>query len=312
MNTTIRRGVLWALATALVSGVSVYVNKFGVAQVQEPFIYTTLKNSVVAVGFLAAVGLLGSRQELRSFTRRQWLGWIGLGLIGGGVPFLLFFQGLAMASAPSAALIHKTLFLWVALLAVPLLGERLGWWQIAGLGVLAISVLLFQAPSAWGWGQGETLMLVATLLWAAETILAKKLLSGKSAPGTSPHGISPRTGALGRMGVGALVMWLFLAFSGRAPAALALTSVQWMWVGITSAFLLAYVWTWYSALQAAPATLVSSVLTLGAAVTVILTILLEGGETTGLQVVAMVLMLVGVAAFARRRPQPSGLATEAG
>ena len=301
MNITIRKGILWALATALVSGVSVYVNKFGVAQVQQPFIYTTLKNSLVAVGFLAAVGLLGSRQELRSFTARQWLGWAGLGLIGGGVPFLLFFQGLSMASAPSAALIHKTLFLWVAVLAVPLLGERLGWWQIGGLGVLAVSVLLFQAPSAWGWGSGETLMLVATLLWAAETIVAKKLLSG----------ISARTAALGRMGVGALVMWLFLLVTGQAATALALTSVQWMWVGITSAFLLAYVWTWYSALKAAPATLVTSVLTLGAAVTVILTILLEGGETTGLQAVAMILMLLGAAAFAHRRPQRSALATEA-
>ena len=302
MNMTIRKGVLWALATALVSGVSVYVNKFGVAQVQEPFVYTTLKNSLVAAGFFAAVGLLGSRQELRGFTRRQWLGWLGLGLIGGGIPFLLFFQGLSMASAPSAALIHKTLFLWVALLAVPLLGERLGWWQIAGLGVLAVSVLLFQAPAAWGWGPGETLMLIATLLWAAETILAKKLLSG----------VSARTAALGRMGVGALVMWLFLLASGRAGTALTLASAQWMWVAITSAFLLAYVWTWYSALKAAPATLVTSVLTLGAAITVILTILLEGGETTGLQVVAMILMLIGIAAFARRRPQRSPLATGAG
>lgn len=302
MNRTIRRGVRWALATALVSGVSVYVNKFGVAQVQEPFIYTTLKNSLVAVGFLAAVGLLGSRQELRAFTARQWLGWLGLGLLGGGIPFLLFFQGLSTATAPSAALIHKTLFLWVAVLAVPFLGERLGWWQIAGLGVLAVSVLLFQAPTAWGWGSGETLILIATLLWAVETIVAKKLLSG----------VSARTAALGRMGVGALVMWLFLLINGQAATALALTPVQWMWVSVTSVFLLAYVWTWYRALKATPATLVTSVLTLGAAVTVVLTILLEGGETTGLQVVAMVLMLLGAAAFSRRRPQPSSLATEVG
>lgn len=302
MNRTIRRGVRWALATALVSGVSVYVNKFGVAQVQEPFIYTTLKNSLVAVGFLAAVGLLGSRQELRAFTPRQWLGWLGLGLLGGGIPFLLFFQGLSTATAPSAALIHKTLFLWVAVLAVPFLGERLGWWQIAGLGVLAVSVLLFQAPAAWGWGSGETLILIATLLWAVETIVAKKLLSS----------VSARTAALGRMGVGALVMWLFLLINGQAATALALTPVQWMWVSVTSVFLLAYVWTWYRALKATPATLVTSVLTLGAAVTVVLTILLEGGETTGLQVVAMVLMLLGAAAFSRRRPQPSSLATEVG
>ena len=302
MNTFVRKGALWALATALVSGVSVYVNKFGVAQINDPFVYTTLKNTLVATGFLAAVGLLISRHEFRTFSRRQWVGWLGLGLIGGGIPFLLFFQGLSMASAPSAALIHKTLFLWVALLAVPLLGERLGWWQIAGLGVLAISTFLLQPPVAWGWGTGETLMLIATLLWSVETIVAKKLLAG----------VSARTAALGRMGVGCLVMWLFLAFTGRAGAALALSGTQWFWVLVTSAFLLAYVWTWYSALKAAPATLVTSVLTLGAAVTVLLTIILEGQDTTGLQVAAIVLMLLGAAAFVWRAPRRLSPVTEAG
>jgi drug/metabolite transporter (DMT)-like permease len=300
MNPLVRKGVLWALATALVSGVSVYVNKFGVVQVQDPFVYTTLKNSLVAVGFLAAVGLLASLPEMRRFSRRQWLGWASLGLIGGGIPFLLFFQGLLLASAPSAALIHKTLFLWVAVLAVPLLKERLGWWQVGGLGVLAVSLFLLQIPSAWGWGLGETLMLIATLLWAVETILAKKVLAG----------ISARTAALGRMGVGALVMWLFLAATGRAGVALALTGTQWFWIAITSVFLMAYVWTWYSALKAAPATLVTSVLTLGAAITIILAIVLEGQETTGLQLVAMLLMLVGAAIFVWRLPLRPRLAAE--
>jgi drug/metabolite transporter (DMT)-like permease len=302
MNRFVGKGILWALATALISGVSVYVNKFGVVQVQDAFIYTTLKNSLVATGFLAAVGLFAGRREFRAFTPAQWAGWLALGLIGGGVPFLLFFQGLAAASAPSAALIHKTLFLWVALLAVPLLGERLGGWQLAGLAVLAASVFLLQPPAAWGWGQGETLILIATLLWAVETILAKKLLAG----------VTARTAALGRMGIGALVMWVFLAATGRAGTALTLTSTQWFWVAVTSVFLLAYVWTWYSALQAAPATLVTSVLTLGAAVTIVVTIFLEGKETTALQVVAMVLMLLGAAAFARWSPRRRSLAVEAG
>ena len=33
MKLSNHKGILWALATALISGVSVYVNKFGVAQV---------------------------------------------------------------------------------------------------------------------------------------------------------------------------------------------------------------------------------------------------------------------------------------
>ncbi len=135
-------------------------------------------------------------------------------------------------------------------------------------------------------------MLIATILWAIETIVAKKILAG----------ISPRTAALGRMGVGSLVMWSFLVVSGRAGTALALSVEQWLWVGITALFLLAYVWTWYSALKAAPATLVTSVLTLGAPITIILTLLLEGGETTTLQIVAMILMLIGAGIFAWRRP----------
>ena len=252
-----QKGIRWALATAAISGVSVYVNKFGVAQVQDAFIYTTLKNSLVALGFLAALAFTASLRELRTFTPRQWAGWVGLGLIGGGIPFLMFFQGLATASAPSAALIHKTLFIWVALLAAPLLGERLGWWQIGGLAILAIGQWLLQPPSAIGWGTGELLILSATLLWAIETILAKRVLAG----------ISAQAGALGRMGIGVLVMWLFLGLTGRAGQSLALSGQQWLWVAITAVFLMAYVWTWYRALKAAPASLVTSVLSLGAIIT---------------------------------------------
>jgi len=121
-----QRGIMLAFGAAIVSGISIYVNKFGVAQISDPFIYTTVKNSVVVVGLLAAVGLLASWKELRDLAPTQWLAWIGLGVIGGGVPFLLFFQGLSSASAASASLLQKTLFIWVALLAVPLLRERLG------------------------------------------------------------------------------------------------------------------------------------------------------------------------------------------
>ncbi len=51
---TYKKGILWALGTALVSGLSIYVNKFGVAQVSDPFVYTTLKNSIVAIAFIGA------------------------------------------------------------------------------------------------------------------------------------------------------------------------------------------------------------------------------------------------------------------
>jgi drug/metabolite transporter (DMT)-like permease len=294
MQPNVRQGIAWAFGTAIVSGVSVYVNKFGVAQVSDPFIYTTVKNSVVALG-LAAVALgLARRREMRAFSPRQWAGWLALGLIGGAVPFLLFFQGLAIASAPSAALIHKSLFLWVALLAVPLLGERLGGWQVAGLGLLAAGAFLMQVPQGWGWGAGETLILIATLMWAVETIVARKVLAG----------ISAGVAALGRMGVGAVVMWIFLSLTGRAGPALSLTGTQWLWVAATAVFLLAYVWTWYHALKLAPASLVTSVLVLGAVITSLLNRVLEGRDLSAAQLAAMALIAAGLAAYVLRPAQP--------
>jgi drug/metabolite transporter (DMT)-like permease len=287
------QGILLALGAAIVSGVSIYVNKFGVAQVSDPFIYTTVKNSVVVVGLLAAVGLLASWKELRDLTPMQWLAWIGLGVIGGGVPFLLFFQGLSSASAASASLLQKTLFIWVALLAVPLLRERLGLWQVLGLAILAVGQFLLQPLTRWGgWGTGETLILVATWLWAVETILAKKVLVW----------MSPHTAALGRMAIGALVMWAFLTITGRAGRALTLNDTQWFWVMITAVLLMVYVWTWYSALKWAKASLVTSVLTIGAIVTILLSVLLDRHATTTPQVVAISLLVLGAAlfAFARR------------
>ena len=235
------------------------------------------------------MGLLASWKELRALTPARWLAWIGLGVIGGGIPFLLFFQGLSTASAASASLVQKSLFLWVALLAVPLLKARLGLWQVLGLTILAVGQFLLQPLTRWGgWGTGETLILIATWLWAVETILAKKVLAW----------MSPHTAALGRMGIGALVMWIFLTFTGRAGTALTLSGTQWVWIVMTAAFLLGYVWIWYSALKLAPATLVTSVLTIGAIITILLTAVLNGQLATALQIVAMLLLVAGAALFA--------------
>lgn len=282
-----KSGILFVLATTVISGFSIYYNKFGVAQVSDAFVYTTLKNMLVAVGLLAVLGLAMSWRELRQFTRRQWVSWFALGLVGGGIPFLLFFQGLAMASAPSAALIQKTLFIWVAILAVPFLGERLGLWQIGALAVLAAGQFLLAPPSGWGWGIGETLILIATLLWSVETIIAKKLLAN----------VSAHTAAFGRMGVGVVVMWGFLAITGRAGSALALDGTQWFWVAISSVFLFGYVWTWYSALKRAPATLVTSVLTLAALITIALNNLEKGQLATLPQLAVFVMMTIAAGVF---------------
>jgi drug/metabolite transporter (DMT)-like permease len=288
VKSSTQTGICLALVTAVISGFSIYLNKFAVQAVPDALLLTTLKNSVVGLTLLGYLALTGRRvlvQWQRAGKGRHLtvIGLAGLALFGGSLPFLLFFKGLALTSASSAALIHKSLFLWVALLAAPLLGERLGRWTLAGLALLTAGQLLNGWPSAWGWDSGANLILLATWLWAGETILARRLLPA----------VLTEVAAAARMAGGAIIMWLYLAASGQAGGVVALSAVQWGWVLLTSALLLGYVVTWYAALQQAPATVVTSTLTLGAVITVAIGRLHGGIALTPAGMLGLLLIIAG-------------------
>ena len=254
---TLHWGVVLALATAAISGLSIFVNAFAVKQLPDPAVYTTLKNGFAALVLLGLAAATIRPATVRAMPARSW-GWLAvIGVIGGSVPFLLFFTGLAQASAPSAAFIHKTLFVWVALLAVPFLGERLGLAQIGALAVLLVAQVLIVPPAGVTWGTGETLIAAATLLWAVETIAARRLL------GSVPSAVV----GVGRLGIGLVVLVGYLLLTGKGGTLAALSAEQWGWVLVTGTLLSGYVGTWYAALQRAPASLVTAILVLGAPVT---------------------------------------------
>jgi drug/metabolite transporter (DMT)-like permease len=282
-----KRGAYLALATALISGVSVYINSLGVKQVPDPFVFTTAKNLLVGLGLAALVLFPVVWKELRRLSPRQWAALLGLGLIGGSIPFLLFFYGLKEATAPSAAFIHKTLFVWVAILAVASFKERLGRWQILALAILIIGNLaLGGLPVKWALGRAELLVLIATLLWAVEAVLARQIMGG----------ISVQVAALGRMGFGSLAMLAFLSASGRTDTLISMDTTQWGWVILTSVFLIGYVVGYYGALKHASATLVSSVLVLGSVITSLLHSVFSA-RTYSLQQVAGFVLVVAAAAL---------------
>jgi drug/metabolite transporter (DMT)-like permease len=264
---TLGAGVALAFGTALVSGVSIFVNAFGVKQVPDAAVYTTAKNLVAAVVLVGLLVALGGLREVRRIDRRAGVGLLAIAVVGGSVPFVLFFSGLAAASAPSAAFIHKTMFVWVALMAVPLLGERLGWLQVAALGVLLAGQALIAPPKGVSWGAGETMIAAATLLWSVEVILARRLLSR----------VDAAVVGAARMGLGVLILVGYLVVSGRIGGLVALTAVQWSWVLVTGLLLAGYVATWFAALRRAPATVVTAVLVSGAVVTATLGAVQAGG-----------------------------------
>jgi len=283
-----RKGLWFALATAVISGFSIYINKFAVMQMKDPFIFTTTKNLAVALLLLTLVILPKALPELKSLSRRQWLTLGVIGCVGGSIPFLLFFKGLSLASSPSAAFIHKTLFIWVTILAVPLLGERLSKLHIGALAMLVLgNLVLMGLPSSWAIGQAELLVFIATILWAVEAVIAKKAM----------RRVSSNVATFARMFFGAMVMLAYLGFTDKLGSLASLNEQQVFWVIITALFLLGYVSCYYAGLKYAPASIVASILVLGSVITSLLYAVLDAKRYSWEQVVGMLLVALATLAL---------------
>jgi drug/metabolite transporter (DMT)-like permease len=324
-------GVAVAAVTALISGVAVFVNGYGVHDVPSPAVYTTAKNLVAAAvlaGVALAGRLLGGGRGLsaaRRFVRapgdpepgpgprgiswRSWglLEWFGLayvGVVGGGLAFVLYFEALAKTAATPAAFWHDTLVVWVALLAYPVLRERVTWWNVAAVCLLVVGqVTLVGGVGHLGATSGEMLALSATVLWAIEVVVAKLLL----------RRLAPATLSVVRMGVGAAALVVYLAASGNAHALVSLTAGQVGWALVTGLLLAGYVGTWMTALSRARALDVTSVLVLSAVVTWLLQAA-AGSASLSVDDVGLLLVAVGagtVAWMVRRRPARLGAGDEA-
>jgi drug/metabolite transporter (DMT)-like permease len=291
-------GIALAFVTAVISGVSIYVNSLAVKHFTDQTVYTTAKNGVAGLLLLLVLWSVRRRSPQR---RRKPLppanvavpAFLLLALIGGSVPFVLFFEGLARAQATQAAFIQKSLVIWVAILAVPLLHERFRVWH-------AVAIALLIAGQAWivgsagkvAFGQGEAMILGATLLWSVEIVYVKRLLDTYDS-----HLL-----AAVRMGLGTVLLLIWLALTGKLHALTALTAEQWRWVALTGVLLTGYVGTWYGALARAQAIDVTAVLVFG----VVITALLAGtADSAPVSVPGVLLIVAGsglVALTAIRTP----------
>ena len=255
---TRENGVKLALATALISGVSVFVNGFVVKAVGDALVFTTIKN--LGVGLLAGWWLVTMKPNLKKIRKNDWLKLVLIGIVGGSLPFYLFFKGLMVAQTANAALIHKTLILWVAMWAVPMLKEKISLKQVGALGLILSSNFVIGGLQEWSWGRGEWMILTATVLWAIENVVAKITLKRVE--------VSMVVGA--RMILGSLILLMATITTGKLNLIFKLSMSQWGMILVTVGLLFGYVVSWYKALKLAPVTLVATVLGLGSVVTSIL------------------------------------------
>ena len=286
-------GLVLVLFTALISGVSVFVNSFAV-QGTNSDAFITIRNLLVA-GMLVPLAFLVRPADRAPLRRKDCIRLAAIGLVGGAIPFVLFFRGLSMAEAAgaTASFVYRTLFLMAAVLGIVVLREKVSpRLALGGVALLAGNALLLSLTSPI-WTDGTALVLAATLLWAVEYTMSKRAL----------RDLPSATVALGRMGFGAVFLFAYLAASGQLGAVAGFSGAHVQWILISAVFLLAFVSTWYAGLKHVDLSTATAVLVLAFPVTWALKVLaakeaLGLVEAAGAAVVVFgVCLAVGLAAM---------------
>jgi drug/metabolite transporter (DMT)-like permease len=78
----------------------------------------------------------------------DWPLFLGLGVFGAGVSFLLYVMGVERIAAATASIVAMVEPVTASLFGVVVLGERLGWLQIVGMGLILATVTALSARAA--------------------------------------------------------------------------------------------------------------------------------------------------------------------
>lgn len=270
-----------ALLTALISGLSVFLNSFAV-RMGDPSVFAATKNTFVAAGLLA---VLACRREL-VFEKKKLAKLALIGLVGGSVPFILFFNGLAGSAGSSAAFIHKMMFAFATVFAVAVLREKVERrFMLFAAGILLGNALLL-GLTGFSFGRGEIMVLAATVLWGFEQVLSKSAL----------REMTPVQVGAGRMGFGAIFISVYLAATGNLS--FAYDGAQLGWAGVTGVLLFAYVTSWYGALAKEKVSTATAVLSIGSVLTTALDMAFKGIVLTPAQAFGTLVLAGAVCAIA--------------
>ena len=277
-----KKSYLLVFLTAIISGFAIFINQFGVKTL-NPYVFTWFKS--LSVAFLLTGLLLGMKEAkaLKNLTKKQWFLLVSIGLIGGSIPFLLFFKGLSLTTAIRGAFLHITMFLYVAVLAAIFLKEKINKSFFLGGLLLILGNLILLKKFPYSINQGDLFIFLATLFWAVENTISKYVL----------RELSGRVVAWGRMFFGSLFIFIFLLFTGRLSLLPSLTFTQINWIIITSIILFGYLITWYNGLKNIPVFKATVILLFGFPVTTLLS-LIWAKEITLQEIFAGLLIILGI------------------
>ncbi len=279
-----KKGIVFALLTAAISGFSIFYNKLVIINGIDPLIFNIIKNGGVAIILSLLLVSKSNIKSLTSLTRGQWMKLTFIGIIGGSIPFVLFFEGLKVVSAANANLVHKSLFIWTSLMAIGILGEKLNIWQIAGYVIVAIgNIFIFGLSGIYG-NPGILLIFAATLLWSMENIIVKITLADTDY----------QIVAWGRMIIGSFILVVIALMQNKLVLFTQLTPSKIIPVFTSIILLSGYVVTLFKALKFAPVSLVTSILIIATPITNILSAIFVTGNYPQIQLINLILTILGI------------------
>ena len=176
---------------------------------------------------------------------------------------------------------------------LPILKEKLTKVQLLAGAMLLGGNIAFFGVKAFSWEYAYTLILIATILWAIENVIAKITL----------RDVDAIVLAWGRMFFGSIILVGYLLFTGNTTGMLDLSVSSIGWLLLVASFLLTYVITWYSALKTLPVTVVASFLVLASPITTMLNSIFVSHQFPNQQVLGIGLILSALLLFWQFKPE---------
>ena len=276
-----RLGYMFAALNAVISGVAIFVNTYGVKLFTDSTLYTAMKNGVVGIVLLVPVIFFSTqRAEIKRLRARQWGLLVLLALIGGSLPYVLTFRGFQLSTPTTNAVLTHVNFVFVAILAAVFLRERAGWLVWAALPVLLVGALWGLNLHAVSLNAGGWLILASTVFFAVASILMKAML----------HDMSPALIMSAKMSLGSLFIFGYVGATGHLGEIAALNGQQWLFVLVTGLILVAFTVTAVLALNYCSATAATAIPTAAPIITTLLVVI----STQSLKLPATTLIGLGI------------------
>jgi drug/metabolite transporter (DMT)-like permease len=281
-------GTVLAILTAVISGISIPLNKVFVVDM-EPAVFTAVRALIIGLIFFAFAGW-HSKRSRKPLTKVPWKYLIAIGIIGGGLAYLMYFSGLSLTTSSRAAFLHKTLPVYTTVLAFIFLRERVSRRQSFGLlAMLAGTFLLVygQIDPSQFWTNpqlGDMLVLAATMFWGVENVLAKYALIKDE---------SNLVVSFSRMLIGSLFLFAAVLALGKTGALLSMNPAQAVNVLVSTGLLSGYVLCYYWSLKLINVSKASTILLLAPVITLFIGVYALGEPFPFNQRLGSVLILAG-------------------